>query len=802
MSMGSNGDDEVVVLPGTVVQDTYGSDHYKPILISGSSPFEITFDAASANPGDVDILENWAGAKVHLHSTLSASFRGKDLVIRMLETEATSGKTIDHYLYIKDYFPSLHRIELIAWDGPASKPYSPTAGPSMGAVGDNADNLLFVTYEVSEFGSVAFEAAHGLNGDDTIIATEGANKLYGGNGNDLYRLDRHKAFPTSDTATIVDTGGENDRLRINGVGVGPDTQGLDQQTLLQLSGIYGNASGLEYLEADDDSGVRWGWDRYEPGVIGLVSGVKETTGTGTFYGTDGADILFGGIAADGAARDIDAGVGNDRVLGSKAAEHLSGGSGDDHLLGNGGDDMLDGGDGDDVLVGGTGNDTFNGGAGADTADYGEARDSVRADLSAGRGAGGDALGDTYHAVENVDGSIFDDILIGDGQQNALSGGNGNDVLIGGALCDNLNGGAGFDIVSYSNSDAGVHIYLHSGHGAVSHAEGDVYGSIEGANGSNYDDIIFGNDTDNTIKGLNGDDLLIGSGGSDRLDGGAGVDTVSYSRMDAAVAVRLDLRNGTKGNGEKDVYTSIESATGSEFSDVIYGDRGNNTLKGLGGNDHLIGGQGDDLLIGGNGHDTLAGGMGADIIDGGAGINTASYENAADDIRVDLRLGRGFSGEAAGDTLIGISGLIGSAHKDMLAGSRLDETLNGGAGDDRLAGRGGNDLLIGGPGRDAFVYSAGSDSGTGPQDRDTIVDFSRSEGDVIDLATLDANAGLAGDQAFHFIGTTAFTAEAGQMRYTATPLYRVVEMDLDGDGIADMQIRVNGSGALLASDFVL
>jgi hypothetical protein len=46
----------------------------------------------------------------------------------------------------------------------------------------------------------------------------------------------------------------------------------------------------------------------------------------------------------------------------------------------------------------------------------------------------------------------------------------------------------------------------------------------------------------------------------------------------------------------------------------------------------------------------------------------------------------------------------------------------------------------------------------------IVDFSGASGDRIDLSMLDANPKLAGNQAFSFIGKTAFTGKTGELRY--------------------------------------
>jgi Ca2+-binding RTX toxin-like protein len=77
---------------------------------------------------------------------------------------------------------------------------------------------------------------------------------------------------------------------------------------------------------------------------------------------------------------------------------------------------------------------------------------------------GDALGDTYLNIENLTGSAFQDILVGDDGINvldgglgrdSLSGGAGNDTLVGGAGADSLVGSEGVDIASYATALAGV-----------------------------------------------------------------------------------------------------------------------------------------------------------------------------------------------------------------------------------------------------------------------------------------------------------------------------------------------------------
>ena len=76
-------------------------------------------------------------------------------------------------------------------------------------------------------------------------------------------------------------------------------------------------------------------------------------------------------------------------------------------------------------------------------------------------------------------------------------------------------------------------------------------------------------------------------------------------------------------------------------------------------------------------------------------------------------------------------------------------------------------------------------------------FRSQEGDRIDVAAIDANSLLPGDQAFSFIGSGAFTGMAGQLRFAGG----FVQGDLNGDATADFMIHANAL-SLAAGDFVL
>ncbi|MGE6107480.1 type I secretion C-terminal target domain-containing protein, partial [Aeromonas sobria] len=73
--------------------------------------------------------------------------------------------------------------------------------------------------------------------------------------------------------------------------------------------------------------------------------------------------------------------------------------------------------------------------------------------------------------------------------------------------------------------------------------------------------------------------------------------------------------------------------------------------------------------------------------------------------------------------------------DILIGGDGDDLLIGGAGDDTLVGGAGNDILSGGSGADTFVWQAGDEGSGGRPAQDRVLDFSRHEGDSLDLRDL-------------------------------------------------------------------
>jgi len=192
--------------------------------------------------------------------------------------------------------------------------------------------------------------------------------------------------------------------------------------------------------------------------------------------------------------------------------------------------------------------------------------------------------------------------------------------------------------------------------------------------------------------------------------------------------------------------------------VINGTDNAETLNGTSGDDTLKGVGGDDVLRANGGNDTLKGGGGADHLDGGTGIDIASYAYSTAAVAINLATGRGFGGEAEGDTLVNIENVVGSSFNDSLIGDagrnelygqdgndiilgdEGDDYLDGGAGNDLLAGGAGIDTLIGGSGDDTLKGGGGADTLTGGDGSDTASYYGLTTGILVYLYAGQDSAG--------------------------------------------------------------
>lgn len=737
----------------------------------------------------------------------------------------------------------------------------------------------------------------GQQGADDLTAAGTGTLLYGGDGNDVLR--------TGFTDTFVSGGRGNDSL----IWTGNTALDVDLDWITNGSVPVG-----PYVQDIENVTGGGGNDQ----ILGTATGNRLDGGDGAdlLDGRGSNDILYGGDGDDV----VLGGTGDDHVDGGNGADTLEGGDGNDIVLGGAGDDVIRGGAGDDYILAGAGADHINGGAGNDTVSYIASDAGVTVDMRGYASSGGDAEGDSVQYVENLIGSVHNDVIYASYTDNGiiiggagadritsaaaimtyasyetstddlvvdlgagvfrgaeaegdrlinvrgiiggsgddvisavgislrldLDGGAGDDVITGGQSIDMLRGGSGHDELRGGNG--GDRLYADSAGGDLLDGQGSAGGLIRDSDAVIYEEDVavsvslvtgsdgFGNQLV-SIEGIEtaggddivdlgavgyyartggGDDTVIAGAATHRVEGGSGYDILDLSFMTTGVSGTFNTSGNilsTLGDVEFLGIDTVHLGSGDDVVTVydmtaqdgnsIYGGDGNDTLTATGasgaGNpgSRLEGEAGDDVLLGREGADKLL---------GGAGYDTASYAWSSLGILIELGTTSGVTigsgGYAEGDTLIGIEAVIGSASADRLYGSDADNTLAGRNGDDILLGRGGADTLTGGEGADRFVYSAAGQSTTAV--RDTITDFSRSDGDRLDMANIDADAVTAGNQAFAFLGTDAFSGTAGELRVLSSGINALVQGDVNGDGVADLEIlllNVNPT-TLTAGDFIL
>lgn len=331
----------------------------------------------------------------------------------------------------------------------------------------------------------------------------------------------------------------------------------------------------------------------------------------------------------------------------------------------------------------------------------------------------------------------------------------------------------------------------------------------GATGQDVFDLLMGGN--DTLTGSSASDTMLAGHGSDTLTGGDGADQFILTSGDLVVT---DLGQGGADSFTIDAASSAVltaaadwTATGATvnegsatilaaghsidlsaagivnahgFSVSNAGSAANVTLTGSALDDVLTGGSGRDTVSGGGGNDVLSGGGGNDTLDGGAGGDTVSFAGETVAITVNLATTGAQATGAGKDILVSIENVIGGSGADKLTGNADANVLTGGLG---------RDTLTGGGGADSFVFTSVLDSVAGAN-RDVIKDFAAADGDRLDLTLIDADTTTAGDQAFTMAAGNHFTGHAGELVYSGG----VLSGDTNGDGIADLQIKVALSGA--------
>jgi serralysin len=515
----------------------------------------------------------------------------------------------------------------------------------------------------------------------------------------------------------------------------------------------------------------------------VTSGLANVSALAAIGNDSSADIYVSSALETGLTR-LDFNPGPLGTLQTATAQGsiLTGNGANDLLVGGAGADRLSGAAGDDILMDGAGVDTLTGGAGADTF-------VISAD------GGLDTITDFTIGIDRIELSSWGMLrslnqLTMQATATGLTITFGNEVLI-----VNTSSGGTLNPLLLQNSDL---LNL----SRLATALPNLPDVDDPFNGDDGDDTLTGTANADTLTGFGGADLLTGEAGNDVLYGGAGDDRL-YGGIGA------DRLEGGEGR---------DLLEGGDGVDWLEGGLGADTLWGYGGNDQLYGGGDADLLDGGAGSDTLSGGLGNDryIIDSAGDVITGevgySLGGGIDTVEswVDFQLGNNIeilrlqgSGNLNGTGSWAPEAMVGNAGHNRLDGSRGFDQINGKSGDDTLIGGQGLDWLVGEAGADHFVYREAADSGIGQANRDLINGFEHGV-DVIDLSALDANLLQGGDQAFRFIGTAGFTGTgvAEVRAWTWGTTFNLIEIDIGGDGNADMQIFVNQTNFMLESDFIL
>ncbi|RDJ27382.1 hypothetical protein DWF00_10495 [Bosea caraganae] len=460
--------------------------------------------------------------------------------------------------------------------------------------------------------------------------------------------------------------------------------------------------------------------------------------------------------------------------------------------------VVGGEEGDDYFRPGIGADSFYGLFGSDLLDYiyEVPNNGIEVDLTAGFVRDAWGFLDQVRSIEEFRGTDRDDLFRGASSLNPSE--TGRYTYTGAGGDDTFIGGFGIDMVSYliDGGNGRVRVDLAQGTATDTHGDTDSFQNIEGVRGTNLGDDLLGDGQDNVFEGMDGADLINGRAGQDLVDyssekGGHGIvvnltgDTLRNLNVPGIAITELGPYSAYDSYGNIDKLSNVEDINGTSFADHIVGNGSRNVVQGGFGNDTILGNGGNDWLQGGYGDDTIDGGIGDDTLDGGIGNDSLNGGNG-DDI------------------------LNGDEGNDQLFAGAGNDRMNGGDGDDKLTDSEGKDVFSGGLGADRFDFNKLSEMGNSAATRNVITDL-RLFGtpDKIDLASIDANTLVGGDQAFTFIAATpAFSGAAGELIWTQIDWFgtdedwTLISGDVDGDSQSDFQIELTGLVTLTANDFIL
>ena len=550
--------------------------------------------------------------------------------------------------------------------------------------------------------------ANQTDGNDTIYGFAYTDTFDGGEGDDYL------------------SGGEEGDLYIMGLGYDNDTIEDGRANLFS-----GNNDTLQFLEGVDPESVEWsrGTGEHRDDLIFILEDDSSVTIKNQFFIMPVFDMDLNRIEFFNFADetewtheyikehllDITSTSGNDTIYGYLHS--------DDTINGGDGDDYINGLSGNDIITGGLGNDTFaNNGAlyeNGDTTYIHNLGDGVDTIIEGGF-AGSDTLELIGAGLTSTNVTITRSI---DLMSATLSFAGVTDQII----LDGQFGpyGAGVENIVFSDNVTWTKDDLQEQYLATVSTSGNdtIYGFGSNIN-HGVNDIITGGQGDDYMNGWMGDDTYIHNQGDgvDTIfdDGFSGNETLELTGaaltstnviLTRSSSTPATITLGFAGITDQIILDSEFGPYGQGVENIIFNDSvtwDKDDLRaayianaGTIGNDNIYGFNDSD--------DVLKGGVGADSIDGGGGSDTASYEDSSAAVTVNLLTNTNTGGDAAGDTLVSIENIIGSAFADTLTGNAGNNIISGLAGADTINGGDGNDTLDGGSGADAMNGGDGIDT---------------------------------------------------------------------------------------------
>jgi Ca2+-binding RTX toxin-like protein len=478
----------------------------------------------------------------------------------------------------------------------------------------------------------------------------------------------------------------------------------------------------------------------DPRCHGRRAMIVGTAGDDDLQGTPERDVIWGGEGDD----TITGSLGNDLLCGGPGADLVHGGRGndvadggagaDDRVVGDLGDDKVIGGSGDaDEAAGSLGIDTVSGGPGDfdfvhgdygyDRMDGGPGKDDIASfatDVAAGRSGGvrvslakHRARGDGHDRLfrfENLEGSAFEDVLVGNGQGNVVDGGAGDDTVRGGGGKDTLLGGQGTD-----RCDGAKGHTVSCGREAKLKASAYVEIDPVSAGGGGLQ-LVGGGGRDQFVVAFNEEFSTFGVTAAKAIAVGPGCARVSATQVTCPTEGPARWLMADLGPG-RDSLTVEGSVAGAQ----------NVRIAGGLGNDTIRGGDEDDLIEGGFGADRIHGGAGADGLIGSRPGPTFLYGEEDGDL---LAAGGGCAGGAlvggpgrddasfaetpAHPGILHVSFPAHAAWIDAIPNcdrvhlSPTNEDMEGSFDWDILVGDGRPNAMLGQPGADRFYGGGGDD----------------------------------------------------------------------------------------------